>query len=133
MSSTTTQNANRPLSPHLTVYKMIPTMLASIMHRMTGVALYFGTLLVAVWLIAAASGPGAFGTVNAIYSSWFGILILFGYTWALMHHMLGGVRHFLWDATVLMDKQTATKLAYATFIGSVGLTVVIWLIVAMTR
>lgn len=112
---------------------MIPTMLASIMHRMTGVALYFGTILVAIWLIAAASGPGAFGVVNAVYSSWFGLLILFGYTWVLMHHMLGGVRHFLWDATVLMDKQTATKLAYATFIGSAGLTVLIWLIVALGR
>ncbi|MEN0000552.1 MAG: succinate dehydrogenase, cytochrome b556 subunit [Pseudomonadota bacterium] len=131
--SSPASSSGRPLSPHLTVYKMIPTMLASIMHRMTGVALYFGTILVAIWLIAAASGPGAFGVVNAVYSSWFGLLILFGYTWVLMHHMLGGVRHFLWDATVLMDKQTATKLAYATFIGSAGLTVLIWLIVALGR
>lgn len=108
-------------------------MFASIMHRFTGVALYFGTVLVAVWLVAAASGPEAFGWVNFVYSSWFGLLVLLGYTWALMHHMLGGIRHFLWDATILMDKHTATKLAYATFIGSAGLTALIWSIVAILR
>ena len=108
-------------------------MLASIMHRITGVALYFGTVLVAIWLIAAATGPGAFDLVNVIYSSWFGLLVLFGYTWALMHHMLGGIRHFVWDATLLMDKATATKLAYATFIGSASLTLLIWIIVAVAR
>ncbi|MEO1702991.1 MAG: succinate dehydrogenase, cytochrome b556 subunit [Pseudomonadota bacterium] len=131
--SSSVSSSGRPLSPHLTIYKLIPTMIASIMHRITGVALYFGTLLVAIWLIAAATGPGTFDVVNAIYSSWFGLLVLFGYTWALMHHMLGGIRHFLWDVTILMDKATATKLAYATFIGSASLTLLIWIVVAIVR
>lgn len=122
-----TSQSNRPLSPHLSVYKMIPTMFASIMHRITGVGLYLGTFFVAWWLIAAASGEAYFDFVSAIYGSWFGLIILLGYTWALMHHLLGGLRHFFWDATLLMEKHTATKLAYGTFAGSIGLTVLIWL------
>ena len=87
---------NRPLSPHLQVYKLIPTMVMSIVHRITGGALYFGTILVAWWLIAAASGPSYFEFVNGIFGSWIGRLILLGYTWALVHHLLGGLRDGLW-------------------------------------
>ena len=123
----------RPLSPHLSVYRYIPTMIASIMHRITGIGLYFGTVLVAWWLIAAAAGPGAFAWADGFLSSWFGLLILFGFTWALMHHLLGGVRHFIWDAGYLFDKASATKLAYATFIGSISLTVLVWLVALIVR
>lgn len=101
------------------------------MHRITGVALYFGTVLVAWWLIAAASSAEAFATANGFLGSWFGLIILFGYTWALMHHLLGGIRHFVWDAGKLMEKETSTKLAYATLIGSVTLTILIWVIGAI--
>jgi succinate dehydrogenase / fumarate reductase, cytochrome b subunit len=89
--------AERPLSPHLFIYKPMLTMMMSIVHRITGAALYFGTLLVVWWLIAAASGPKAYAGIGAFMSSFFGRLILFGYTWALMHHMLGGIRHLIWD------------------------------------
>lgn len=106
-------------------------MVMSIMHRVTGVALYFGTILVAWWLIAAATGAEYFALVNGLLGSWFGLLILFGYTWALMHHLLGGLRHFVWDTGSLMDKETSTKLAYATLIGSVSLTVLLWIIGAI--
>ena len=82
----------RPLSPHLQVYRLIPTMLMSIVHRITGAALYVGTLLVAWWLIAAATSESYFEFVNGLYGSWLGRLVLFGYTWALLHHMLGGLR-----------------------------------------
>ena len=123
----------RPLSPHLSVYRYIPNMVASIMHRMTGVALYFGTLLVAWWLIAAATGPAAFAWADGFLTSWFGILILFGYTWALMHHLLGGLRHFAWDTGRLLGKEMSTRLAYATFAGSVSLTVLLWLVAAIVR
>ena len=75
----------RPLSPHITIYKPIPTMVMSIMHRVTGAALYFGTILVAWWLISAASGPQAFDTANWFFGSYVGRLILLGYTWALVH------------------------------------------------
>ncbi|MEX0343416.1 MAG: succinate dehydrogenase, cytochrome b556 subunit [Rhizobiaceae bacterium] len=117
----------RPLSPHLSIYKPIPTMVMSILHRMTGAALYFGTLLVAWWLIAAATSQSAFETANWFFGSIIGRLILFGYTWALMHHMLGGIRHLIWDTGALFDKETSTKLAWATLTGSIVLTILIWI------
>ncbi|TDH37731.1 succinate dehydrogenase, cytochrome b556 subunit [Pseudohoeflea suaedae] len=120
---------NRPLSPHLQVYKFIPTMAMSIIHRITGGAMYFGTILVAWWLIAAASGKEYFDWVNGIYGSWFGLIVLFAYTWVLIHHMLGGLRHFMWDLGYGFDKHFTTKLAKALPVASVLLTVVIWLIV----
>lgn len=103
----------------------------SIIHRITGGALYFGTLLIAWWLIAAASGPDYFNFVNGFFGSWFGLLVLFVYTWVLIHHMLGGLRHFAWDMGHLFEKETATKLAYATIIGSAALTLLIWIIGAI--
>ena len=121
-------HAKRPLSPHLQIYKPIPTMVMSILHRVTGAALYFGTLLVAWWLIAAASGPHYFEWVNAIYGSWIGRLVLFGYTWALVHHMLGGLRHLIWDTGRMFDKHVTTRMAWATLAGSVALTLLIWII-----
>lgn len=127
MSSSST-NSNRPLSPHLSVYKLIPTMAMSIAHRITGVGLYIGTILVAIWLAAAASGPGAYNAVMGVYGSWFGLLVLFAYTWTLMHHMLGGIRHFIWDTGSMMEKHTSTKMAWATLAGSITLTVLIWLV-----
>ncbi|MCB1465400.1 MAG: succinate dehydrogenase, cytochrome b556 subunit [Nitratireductor sp.] len=123
----------RPLSPHLQVYRPIPTMVMSIVHRITGAALYFGTLLVAWWLVAAASGPDYFSYVNAIYGSWLGRLVLFGYTWALVHHMLGGVRHLIWDTGAMFDKKTATTMAWATLAGSIALTVLVWIVGYMVR
>jgi succinate dehydrogenase / fumarate reductase cytochrome b subunit len=99
---------NRPLSPHLSIYKQIPTMVMSIVHRFTGMALYAGTLLVAWWLVAAASGEAYFDWVNGIFGSILGRLVLFGYTWALLHHMLGGIRHFIWDTGRGFDPATST-------------------------
>ena len=96
--------ANRPLSPHLQIYRWPITMIMSIAHRVTGVALYFGTVLLVWWLVAAASGPAAFDFANAVLGSWLGLIVLFGYTWALIHHMLGGVRHFIWDFGIGLDK-----------------------------
>ena len=118
----------RPLSPHLSVYKLIPTMLASITHRITGAALYFGTVLVAWWLLAAAWGPGAYEIAAAVLMNPLGLLVLFGFTFALTLHALGGIRHFIWDTGALMDKFTSTKLAYATFAGGAVLTLLIWIV-----
>ena len=73
------------------------TMMMSIVHRITGAALYFGTLLLAWWLIAAASGPTPTRRSRWLHGALIGRLILFGYTWALIHHMLGGIRHLIWD------------------------------------
>lgn len=120
--------ANRPLSPHLQIYRPIPTMVMSIVHRITGAALYFGTLLLAWWLVALASGEAYFDFVNGFFSSFLGRLILFGYTWALLHHALGGIRHFIWDLGYGFDKHFSTRLAYATAIGSASLTLLVWVV-----
>ncbi|MEW9805828.1 succinate dehydrogenase, cytochrome b556 subunit [Mesorhizobium sp. ZMM04-5] len=125
MSKVTATRA-RPLSPHLTVYRWPITMTMSILHRVTGGALYFGTLLVAWWLVAAAASESYFEFVNSIFGSWIGRLILFGYTWALVHHLLGGVRHLVWDTGAGLEKHTASRIASATVAGSVVLTALIW-------
>ena len=116
----------RPLSPHLSIYKVLPNMAMSILHRITGVALYTGTVLLAWWLLAAATGPEAFATVSWFFDSLVGRLVLFGYTWALMHHMIGGLRHFIWDMGAGFDLKTVDLLSYGTAIGSITLTVLIW-------
>ena len=121
--------AQRPLSPHLQVYSPLINMVMSILHRITGAALYFGSLLLAWWLVAAAAGPDYFGFVNGIFGSWFGRLVLFGYTWALMHHMMGGIRHFIWDTGRGYDLKTIDLLSWGTLVASAALTVLIWLAV----
>ena len=128
MNSNIELKDNRPLSPHLSIYKPIPTMVMSIMHRITGVALYLGTLIFAWWLFAAATSPAYFEWVNGLLGSFVGRLILFGYTWALMHHLAGGLRHFLWDTGRGFDKHFSTKLAWATLGFSLSATVLIWII-----
>src|ERR1043165_9915507 len=102
---------NRPLSPHLQIYKPIPTMVMSIVHRITGAALAVGSIILAWWLIAAASGKPYFDWISWLLGTWVGLLVLFGYTWALVHHMLGGMRHFMWDMGHGFDKHFTTKLA----------------------
>ncbi|EAU40575.1 succinate dehydrogenase cytochrome B-556 subunit protein [Fulvimarina pelagi HTCC2506] len=119
--------SNRPLSPHLSIYKFRPTMAMSIVHRITGGALYFGTILIVWWLIAAASGEAAFETASWFFGSFIGILILMGYSWALFHHALGGIRHFIWDTGHGLSKETSTKFAQMTLVGSLGLTAILWL------
>ncbi|KZM50854.1 succinate dehydrogenase, cytochrome b556 subunit [Labrenzia sp. OB1] len=124
---------NRPLSPHLQIYKPILTMVMSILHRITGAALYFGTILLAWWLIAAAAGPSYFDFVNDIYGSILGRLVLFGFTWALVHHMLGGLRHLIWAMGAGFGKEAREWMARATIIGSVSLTLVLWVIGYLVR
>jgi succinate dehydrogenase / fumarate reductase cytochrome b subunit len=118
----------RPLSPHLSIYRPMLTMMMSIAHRITGFALYFGTLLIAWWLLAAASGPNGYAGVGSFFNSWFGRLVLFGYTWALMHHMLGGIRHLIWDTGRGFGAHEREWLALATLVGSISLTIVIWIL-----
>lgn len=117
----------RPLSPHLTIYRPPITMTMSIVHRITGGALYFGTLLVVWWLVAAASSETYFDFVNWVFGSWIGRIVLLGYTWALMHHMLGGIRHLIWDTGAALEKYTASKLAWATLAASLALTLLVWI------
>lgn len=122
-------NANRPLSPHLQIYRWTMTMAMSVLHRVTGVGLYFGTALLAFWLAAAACGPAAYDFANTIAGSWFGLIVLFGYTWALTHHLLGGLRHFVWDFGYGLGKPARDQLATASLVLSVVLTVALWIVV----
>ena len=121
-----TEAPERPLSPHIQIYRWPLPMTMSILHRITGAGLYFGTLLMVWWLIAAGGGPNAYSKVGAFTSSLFGRLILFGYTWALIHHMLGGIRHLIWDTGRGFGPYERDALALMTALGSIGLTVLLW-------
>ena len=101
-------------------------MVMSIIHRITGAALYFGSLLLAAWLISAAMGPEAFARVNELFGSFIGKVVLVGYTWALIHHMLGGIKHLVQDTGKAMEKNFTTKMAKWHFAGSILLTILLW-------
>lgn len=117
---------SRPLSPHLQVYRPMLSMMMSITHRITGVALYGGMLLVVWWLTAAAISDGYFEFVNGLMASWFGRIVLLGFSWALIHHALGGIRHFIWDSGKGFELKTVETLVKANLIGSIGLTLLLW-------
>lgn len=106
-------------------------MVMSIVHRITGSALYAGTLLLAWWLVAAASGPRYHAFVQDILASWPGRLVMLGFTWALLHHLLGGIRHLIWDTGRALDPAAASTLAWSTIVGSVGLTAALWAALTM--
>lgn len=123
----------RPLSPHLQIYRPMLTMMMSIIHRITGAGLYFGTLLLAWWLIAAATGPSAFATANWFMGSIIGRLILFGFTWALFTHMMGGIRHMIQDTGRCMEHPQREYMAQMTLWGGLILTVLVWIIAYIAR
>ncbi len=114
----------RPLSPHLQIYRPQITAISSILTRITGNALIVGFILGIWWLLAAASGPDYFATANAVATSWFGDLVFTGALWALWYHYLAGLRHFYWDAGHGLDIETAEMLGWACVIGSFVLTVI---------
>jgi succinate dehydrogenase / fumarate reductase, cytochrome b subunit len=116
----------RPLSPHLQIYRPMFTMMMSITHRITGVALFFGSALFVWWLTAAAHSDAYFNLVQGFFYHWFGRLILFGFTWALIHHALGGMRHFIWDVGKGFELKTVELVAKLNLAGSIILTVLLW-------
>ena len=119
----------RPLSPHLQVYRLQLTMITSILTRITGNALIVAALLVVWWLLAAATGPEYFATANAVVTSWFGDLILTLSLWAIWYHYLAGLRHLYYDAGKGLEIETAEKLGIACIAGSVVLTVITLIII----
>lgn len=119
--------AQRPLSPHLTVYRPQLTSVLSILHRMTGVALGAGTLLLVWWLAAAASGPEAFATAQAFTGSVIGRLLLLGWTWALLYHLCNGIRHLFWDAGLGYEIATVNRSGWAVVAASAALTLAVWI------
>jgi succinate dehydrogenase / fumarate reductase cytochrome b subunit len=118
---------DRPLSPHLQIYRWQWTMLLSIVHRMTGVALSVGMLLLVWWLVAASLGPEEFADAQAFMDHWFGRLILFGFTWALFYHLSNGIRHLFWDAGRGFELQTGYGTAWLVVLASLVLTGLAWL------
>ena len=121
-------SSNRPLSPHLQVYRPQLTSILSITHRATGIAISFGIILLIAWILATAAGENYFKTVNSIITSWLGKLVLVGFTWALFYHLCNGVRHLFWDAGFGFELSTVYKSGYATVGASVLLTAAAWII-----
>ena len=117
---------NRPLSPHLQVYRPQLTSVLSITHRLTGVALAVGTLLLVWWLVAAASGSEAYATVQTFLGSIIGRLMLFGWTLALFYHLANGIRHLFWDAGFLLELKGAYASGWLVLLASVVLTLAAW-------
>jgi succinate dehydrogenase / fumarate reductase cytochrome b subunit len=118
------KRVDRPLSPHLQIYRWQIPMLTSILTRITGHALLAGVLLAVWWLVAAATSESYFAFVNGIATGWFGDLVFTGSLWAVWYHYLAGLRHLYYDAGKGMDIPTAEKLGWACIIGSVLLTVI---------
>ena len=122
----------RPLSPHLQVYDMLQlTSALSISSRITGAAWGLGLVLLVWWLVAAASGPAAFDTVQWFLSSWFGLLVLFGMTGAAWYHTLNGVRHLAWDAGYGYDIPSTYRSGRLVLVGTVVMTLLTWIIASI--
>jgi succinate dehydrogenase / fumarate reductase cytochrome b subunit len=118
--------ARRPLSPHLSIYRPMLTMLMSIAHRITGAALYAGTILLVWYLLAAASGGTGFATASAFMRSILGQVVLLGFTFAFLHHFFGGIRHMIWDAGYGMDHPMREYLALGTLVASLTFTLILF-------
>jgi succinate dehydrogenase / fumarate reductase cytochrome b subunit len=117
----------RPLSPHLQVYKLPLSAVLSIFHRITGVALSVGTLLLVWWLIAASMGPAAFDTAQNAIGSWIGRLLLFGWSYALFFHLCNGVRHLFWDVGRGYEIPTVAASNWVVVMVSLVLTAIAWI------
>lgn len=120
---------NRPLSPHLTVYKPQWTSVTSILTRITGNALIVAAVMIVWWFLAASMGEDHFEVANNFVTSWFGDLILFGSLWAVWYHYLAGLRHLYWDSGRGFELEVAQKLAYGVVGGSFVLTILTAIIV----
>jgi succinate dehydrogenase / fumarate reductase, cytochrome b subunit len=127
----TSSPRGRPLSPHLQVYNLPITARLSVLHRATGMALVFGTFLLVVWLGIVASGSDIYLLSKGLLASWFGKLVLIGFSFSLIYHLCNGVRHLFWDIGIGLDNCTTNKTAYLTLVVSIALTAGIWLLATL--
>ena len=118
--------ANRPLSPHLQVYRPQMTSVLSIFHRMSGAGLWLGTAVLTYWLYATALGPEQYDIAQAIFGSWIGMLLLLGWSFALFYHLCNGIRHLFWDAGYGYDLDTAARSGWGVMLATLVLTVIAW-------
>ncbi len=119
--------SNRPMSPHLQIYRPQLTSVLSITHRATGVALAAGLLLLTWWLAAAAAGPEHFALAREAAGSWIGLAVLLGFSWALFYHLCNGVRHLFWDAGMGLELGAAYRSGWAVLAASAALTAAAWI------
>ncbi len=118
----------RPLSPHLQTYRWPVTMLSSILHRATGIALAVGCVMLVWWLVAAAGSPAYFDFVQGFLGSWLGVLMLLGWVASLSYHVLNGVRHLVWDTARGFEKPGLNPTSYAILGGTAALTLLVWVV-----
>ena len=122
------RNNNRPLSPHFDIYQYQITWTVSIMHRITGVAMTLGLLLIVTWLVAAAFSTGLFLVIDGLLRSWIGMIIIFGSLWAFWFHFLNGIRHLFWDLGYGFNLSTVWRSGWVVVLGSIILTIFSFLI-----
>ena len=120
------EKTQRPLSPHLQIYRPQLTSVLSVTHRGTGIALVIGTLVLVYWLLAAASGAGAYASAQQLLGSWFGRIVLLGFSFALFFHLCNGIRHLFWDVGLGFELKTAYASGTAVVIVSIAMTVLAW-------
>ena len=123
--------ADRPMSPHMSVWRWHVTMAASIATRITGVGLYLGALILAAWALSLASGPEAYGAFKACLGSPLGKFVMFGMSLSFFYHLAAGVRHMVWDLGYAMKVQQANALSVASFAFAIAATLAVWVIAGM--
>ena len=121
-------NTQRPLSPHLQIYKPQLTSVLSILHRLTGLALGLGALVIALWVVAAGLGPEAFGSIDRFLGSGFGRMLLFAWSLCLFYHLCNGIRHLVWDAGFGFEISTVYASGKVVVAAAVALTVLAWIV-----
>ena len=120
---------SRPLSPHLMNWKWHVTMASSIFHRASGVALYIGTFVITAMIVSAAMGPDAYGVVEGLVFSIFGKIVMFGFTAAIVYHLLSGIRHMMWDGPrVGFSPTVASTWSWFNILGTIVISAGIWAI-----
>ena len=120
------EKSQRPLSPHLQIYRPQLTSVLSITHRASGIALVLGTLVLVYWLLAAASGAEAYSSAQQLLGSWLGRILMLGFSFALFFHLCNGIRHLFWDAGLGFELKTAYASGKAVVAVSVIMTVLAW-------
>ena len=132
MSDAAKAPRERPMSPHLQVWRWHITMATSILHRATGVALYVGALIAAAWAVSLAQGPEAYATFKSVLGSPLGKVVMFGLTLSYFYHLANGIRHLVWDAGHGLDVKSANATAVVVFAFAAAATIAVWWIAAMT-
>ncbi|MFP4146839.1 MAG: succinate dehydrogenase, cytochrome b556 subunit [Halorhodospira sp.] len=122
------RNPNRPLSPHLTIYRPQLTSLLSVLHRGTGVFITMAAVVLVAWLMALAAGPGYYDLLKAVLGHWLGQLVLLGITFSLAYHLCNGVRHLVWDSVRALELKGVYRGGYLVLAGSLVLTGLIWVL-----